>query len=364
MEERETLFTVTTPPGMKKLSNMLKKPSYYPDETHTQAAQSLYTKGSQNQSQDKPDAAMQLAQQPKQQERHEVWSDGASAGKDAMYFSSSAQQEKFLQMSEERYQSLLESTGGRAFVPTTPLPTNHSRVQAFTPTVQHNASITQLKRPLVRLRAQPSGSLFKAEKYEVEKLRDQSIVSPRTASIPNNYCSSPSNLGTGVTTSTTPDARYQRTYVKYFESGLFDKEFIDCYTHRHLYAKTNEDYGHQRQINGREIAILKYNNQFYAFDAHCCHQQAPLHKGLLCTIDIEDAHLMPNTCGNDEQEEKGRLCIQCPRHHWKFDVFTGECLSNDQFVQQTYPCIVDPINQEVKVGFEDFDQKCFDSEDF
>jgi len=61
-------------------------------------------------------------------------------------------------------------------------------------------------------------------------------------------------------------------------------------------------------VYGRDILIIYHNNEFMAIDAVCYHFGGPLNEG-----DIEDVD--------------GVTCIECPWHHYKIDIRTGEGVS-------------------------------------
>ena len=59
-------------------------------------------------------------------------------------------------------------------------------------------------------------------------------------------------------------------------------------------------------IEGKEGAIFKTKNKFYAVSNLCCHQKGPLYKGKV-------------SCGT----------IQCPWHYKVFDLKNGNYLGNN-----------------------------------
>jgi len=59
------------------------------------------------------------------------------------------------------------------------------------------------------------------------------------------------------------------------------------------------------KVNGKEIALFKVQDKFYAIDNTCKHQGGPLGEGWL-----EDA------------------VVNCPWHGWRYDIKTGK---NEQF---------------------------------
>ena len=70
-------------------------------------------------------------------------------------------------------------------------------------------------------------------------------------------------------------------------------------------------------LSGKELALYNVNGQFYAVENFCPHKGAPLADGQLCGHTIE-----------------------CDWHGWRFDVRTGEGLTNGIGVE-SYPVIIE-----------------------
>jgi nitrite reductase/ring-hydroxylating ferredoxin subunit len=68
---------------------------------------------------------------------------------------------------------------------------------------------------------------------------------------------------------------------------------------------------------GMELALYNVNGEFYAIENFCPHKGAPLAGGHLCGHEVE-----------------------CDWHGWRFDVRTGECLTNRGAVE-TYEVIIE-----------------------
>lgn len=66
-------------------------------------------------------------------------------------------------------------------------------------------------------------------------------------------------------------------------------------------------------IAGRDVAVLRRDDQWFAFDDHCPHKGASLAAG---------------TCGVSS--------VACPWHGWKFDLRTGESLDHPGFRMATH----------------------------
>ena len=60
------------------------------------------------------------------------------------------------------------------------------------------------------------------------------------------------------------------------------------------------------EVNGKNIAVMNDNGEFFAMDSACAHAQGPLSEGSL---------------------ENGK--VTCPWHAWEFDCKTGKCAENN-----------------------------------
>lgn len=70
-------------------------------------------------------------------------------------------------------------------------------------------------------------------------------------------------------------------------------------------------------LNGAELALYNVGGEFYAIENFCPHKGAPLADGRLC------AHT-----------------VECDWHGWRFDLRTGQCLTNSGAVE-TYEVIIE-----------------------
>jgi nitrite reductase (NADH) small subunit len=70
-------------------------------------------------------------------------------------------------------------------------------------------------------------------------------------------------------------------------------------------------------LNGTELALYNIDGEFYAIENFCPHKGAPL----------ADGHL----CGHT---------VECDWHGWRFDLRTGECVTNRGAVE-TYEVIIE-----------------------
>ncbi|CAI5745506.1 unnamed protein product [Peronospora destructor] len=76
--------------------------------------------------------------------------------------------------------------------------------------------------------------------------------------------------------------------------------------------------GTKVRINGKTVAIFKYEGGFYAIQNACPHQAASLHLG-----DIEDID--------------GTPCVSCPQHKWPFSLEDGQCIIPVNYQAECYP---------------------------
>lgn len=79
-----------------------------------------------------------------------------------------------------------------------------------------------------------------------------------------------------------------------------------------------ENSGMCLEVAGREIALFRVGDAFYAVDNECPHSGGPL-----C-----DGYLEGNT-------------VMCPWHFWQFDLTNGECLTVTGFDIAIYPVRVE-----------------------
>jgi nitrite reductase/ring-hydroxylating ferredoxin subunit len=70
-------------------------------------------------------------------------------------------------------------------------------------------------------------------------------------------------------------------------------------------------------LNGQELALYNVEGQFYAIENFCPHKGAPLADGRLCGTAVE-----------------------CDWHGWRFDLVTGQCLTNRSTVE-TYEVMIE-----------------------
>ncbi|MFB6124097.1 MAG: Rieske (2Fe-2S) protein [Haloferacaceae archaeon] len=81
-------------------------------------------------------------------------------------------------------------------------------------------------------------------------------------------------------------------------------------------------------VEGREIAVFRTDDGFYALSNYCVHQGGPACEGAITgTLAVEDGDLV--------YDREGEV-VSCPWHGWEFDVTTGEHLADPAYRLPTY----------------------------
>lgn len=80
------------------------------------------------------------------------------------------------------------------------------------------------------------------------------------------------------------------------------------------------------EVSGLSIGVFNVDSEFYALNNVCPHQLAPLCEGRITgTVTSEKV-------GEYDWEKDGQI-VQCPWHHWEFDIKTGESVFNPHKVR-------------------------------
>jgi nitrite reductase/ring-hydroxylating ferredoxin subunit len=89
------------------------------------------------------------------------------------------------------------------------------------------------------------------------------------------------------------------------------------------------------EIDGHEIAVFRYLDEFYAVANFCPHQSGPLCEGALTgqTTLAED--------GWGWEYDDDERYIACPWHNWMFDITTGKNAQDDRYAVPTYETSVE-----------------------
>jgi len=82
------------------------------------------------------------------------------------------------------------------------------------------------------------------------------------------------------------------------------------------------------EIEGREIAVFRLGEEYYALANYCVHQAGPL-----CEGDVKGRMTRNETEWRYDDE---RRCVVCPWHGWAFDVTTGTNIQDDSYAVPTY----------------------------
>ena len=83
-------------------------------------------------------------------------------------------------------------------------------------------------------------------------------------------------------------------------------------------------------VDGIEIAVVRFDGEYYAIANHCIHQGGPLCEGSLGGRTV---------IGDDGWEwdyDTDEKYVRCPWHGWLFDVTTGRNVNADRYVTPTY----------------------------
>lgn len=89
-----------------------------------------------------------------------------------------------------------------------------------------------------------------------------------------------------------------------------------------------ENGGQEVVVDGREIAVFRINEQFFAIKNICPHKGWKLHEGFVN--------------GNTNS-------VKCPGHSWEFNVKTGEYLGNPNIKIRAFPIIKEGNNIYIEI---------------
>jgi nitrite reductase/ring-hydroxylating ferredoxin subunit len=70
-------------------------------------------------------------------------------------------------------------------------------------------------------------------------------------------------------------------------------------------------------VNGQELLLINIKGEIFACENECPHQGAPLDSGI-----VKDGYL------------------SCPRHGYRFDLKSGNCLDNSVYTLKIYPVTI------------------------
>lgn len=83
------------------------------------------------------------------------------------------------------------------------------------------------------------------------------------------------------------------------------------------------------EVDGREIAIFRKDDEYFAVANYCPHQAGPLCEGPVTGQITADEDM------NWQYSENNTL-ITCPWHYWKFDIETGKSAKDGRYKVPTY----------------------------
>ena len=86
-------------------------------------------------------------------------------------------------------------------------------------------------------------------------------------------------------------------------------------------------------VKGREIAVFRVDDEYFALSNYCVHQGGPACEGLLSGGLSVDERM-----GLDYDFEN--RIVACPWHGWEFDVETGHHLARPKYRLPTYEVVV------------------------
>jgi nitrite reductase/ring-hydroxylating ferredoxin subunit len=87
--------------------------------------------------------------------------------------------------------------------------------------------------------------------------------------------------------------------------------------------------------DGKEVGVLRWRDAWYALRNICPHLGAPLCSGVSRALLTQE-----RAASEDLVVDVDRPVIECPWHHWEFDVRSGASLVGSERVK-TYPVHVD-----------------------
>ena len=87
-------------------------------------------------------------------------------------------------------------------------------------------------------------------------------------------------------------------------------------------------------LSGREVGIIRWQDQLYALRNLCPHEGGPLCVGRLSIL------LQASTPGRLELDQASPI-ITCPWHGWEFYVKTGRAVWGRRYSVRSYPVMVE-----------------------
>lgn len=82
---------------------------------------------------------------------------------------------------------------------------------------------------------------------------------------------------------------------------------------------------------GREIAVVRWRGDCFAVRNVCPHQTVAFTRGLA------QAQVFPGAKFGEIVMDQDRPVLRCPRHSFKFELRTGNCIVDSRLRIRTYP---------------------------
>ncbi len=91
-------------------------------------------------------------------------------------------------------------------------------------------------------------------------------------------------------------------------------------------------------VEGRQVAVLNVDGNYYAIENLCAHDNAPV-----CTGRVQAKLEAEYETPGERVEERfiGPPTITCPRHGWEYDLATGIHVGDDSISLRTYEVIAE-----------------------
>lgn len=92
------------------------------------------------------------------------------------------------------------------------------------------------------------------------------------------------------------------------------------------------------EVEGREVAVLNHEGEYYAFLNTCPHVGGPVGKGDILreeTLTEEGPGRQPTEVFADN------VVLTCPWHSWEYDLETGTHAGTDRYSLTTYDVVID-----------------------
>lgn len=92
-------------------------------------------------------------------------------------------------------------------------------------------------------------------------------------------------------------------------------------------------------VDGREIGVIRRDDQFFAFENRCVHQGGPVCEGVLVGRVDEDVDAEGRLLGGRFSTEE--IHLVCPWHGFEFDLATGACVGDRRLRLRRFDVIED-----------------------